>query len=274
MKYKLTVKTIDELIYRDKEIKNDDGTVTRYVRDYNSNIEDIVGKVMSAIYLDKQDNEITFRDTEGNIYKMLHEQDCCESVYIEDIDGDLQELVGDPILLAEEVSNEGDSNDYHSETWTFYKIATVKGFVTIRWYGTSNGYYSERVDFNRYVPKTYRTESRECGWIIHYTDSILGERIITDKQIVGFKEEQIQKTEDGYVWYQSAKDKFYKAEKNYEYREVELGTYNEYDGIYYMSQSEFDELSSKGQIITLWEERNGERFLIQDYMGMKVEVIK
>jgi len=47
--------------------------------------------------------------------------------------------------MAEEVTEAG-SNDWDTYTWTFYKFATAKGYVTIRWYGTSNGYYSESVD--------------------------------------------------------------------------------------------------------------------------------
>lgn len=99
------------------------------------------------------DEELVLYLSETNYVRFYHQQDCCESVYIESICGDLDDLVGEPLLIAEEVSNEEFEAEYETKqeyaesyTWTFYKFATRKGYVDVRWFGSSNGYYSEGVN--------------------------------------------------------------------------------------------------------------------------------
>lgn len=118
---------------------------------WNKSVEfDVLkGKVLKSVT--ENGDSMDFETVDGKKYSMYHCQDCCESVYIESITGDLQDLVGSEILLAEEsVSGEnpeGFVKEYQeSFTWTFYKLATIKGYVDIRWYGESNGYYSESVN--------------------------------------------------------------------------------------------------------------------------------
>lgn len=105
-------------------------------------LNQILGLTFESI--EASDDEIIFHAQNGQTFRMYHEQDCCEAVYVEDIAGDLDDLIGAPLLRAEERSNE-DLDACESGTWTFYEFATIKGSVTIRWYGSSNGWYSERV---------------------------------------------------------------------------------------------------------------------------------
>ena len=124
--------------------------------DFNEfpDFSDLVGKVLIEIKVTQ--DKIVFVTDKGEKYKLYHEQDCCESVTVEDICGDVSDLLHNPIFVAEESSFEKDSNimpgmDEYDEsyTWTFYKLDTIKGGITIRWYGESNGYYSESVSFAR-----------------------------------------------------------------------------------------------------------------------------
>lgn len=116
-------------------------------------------KILKEIVVDKWNNDkIYFITDNDEVIKMYHEQDCCESVEIEEIIGDLKDLINSPILMSECETNYV-KNSFESKTWTFYKLATIKGYVTIRWCGKSNGYYSEEVDLKLlgYLPDLTNT---------------------------------------------------------------------------------------------------------------------
>lgn len=99
---------------------------------------------------DKYGDELLFYTNIGT-FKMYHEDDCCESVNIEDICGDICDIVNAKVILAEESLSDDPPLDDNVEsyTWTFYRLVTDKGDLTIRWYGVSNGYYSESVSFKQ-----------------------------------------------------------------------------------------------------------------------------
>lgn len=104
------------------------------------------GKTLTQVSVSSENDEIIFTTSTGERYKMYHQQSCCESVYLQDVTGDLQDLVGEKILDAYGSSSSKDV-EYGDETWTFYHIRTARNSVALRWIGTSNGYYSTSVDF-------------------------------------------------------------------------------------------------------------------------------
>ena len=125
-------------------------------------VSELKGKVFTEVEPRHGKTSLVFKTEDGIEYEMTHFQDCCESVWLEEVIGDLNDLVGSEIIEAEEVhsraedpperyKSDEEDREYYGEymvesyTWTFYKFGTMKGHVTLRWYGTSNGYYGETV---------------------------------------------------------------------------------------------------------------------------------
>lgn len=111
----------------------------------NTTINEIIG--LTPSYIRQTDEEIVMQFTNGASCKWYHSQDCCESVTVNDVVGDFGDLLHHPILVAEERVCENENADYEHETWTFYAFRSMGGSVDVRWLGSSNGYYSESVDF-------------------------------------------------------------------------------------------------------------------------------
>lgn len=113
--------------------------------------DEFYGKVIVGVDgLDTGSGEVVITFEDGSSFHMWHSQDCCESVSIEDIDTSCS-LEGATWFECEVSSKYGNS-DYGDEQWTFYTIRTDKGYAWIRWYGTSNGYYSTSVSTKYCAP--------------------------------------------------------------------------------------------------------------------------
>lgn len=116
---------------------------------WNSNaFSDLVGNVILAV--NEGQDELVLELQDGRKAKMYHCQDCCESVYHADTVGNVADILNSPVLRAvEELGDEGPDGQCCDEsyTWTYFTVETANGTVTFKWFGTSNGYYSEDVSF-------------------------------------------------------------------------------------------------------------------------------
>ena len=113
----------------------------------SNDLKELEGEVVASVSgAEAGSYETTITTESGKAIKIYHDQDCCESVDIEDAEVD--DVVGGVVVFAGFVSGVAPSMDYNddSHTWTFLKIDTTKGSIWQRWLGESNGYYSEAVD--------------------------------------------------------------------------------------------------------------------------------
>lgn len=164
-----------------------------------TDISELKGKTLTAIYgLEKDSEFVAFYASDGSVYKMKHTRDCCESVEIDDVCGNVEDLIGSEIVVAEANSNskeEGAQPKHKSDksyTWTFYKLATMKGYVDIRWYGESNGYYSEAVEFykldidiNKEREKEVNAANKQAGYDIPLCFATLNTIVINTERKMG-----------------------------------------------------------------------------------------
>lgn len=104
--------------------------------------EELINQIPTKVVIEN-DNEIYFYLENGKIYRFYHIQECCEEVWVEDISGNLQDIVGEKIINFEKRTNKLKDTP---TTYTYYDIDTFNYHIQIRWCGESNGYYSEEVD--------------------------------------------------------------------------------------------------------------------------------
>lgn len=115
---------------------------------HDSNVIVLKGLTLTEASQEGSDRMV-FKTLCGRSFLFYHSQDCCESVNIDKIEGNLSDLIGSPLVEATEVidHDQPDGGYHESITNTTFAFATSKGRVVIKWVGSSNGYYSESVSF-------------------------------------------------------------------------------------------------------------------------------
>jgi len=113
--------------------------------DARLDVVSMAGVTLTDVVVDRRSNAVLFVADDGRAWIMVYGDDY-GSAAIEDVVGDPADLIGVPLLGVEESTSDDpppDADRYDSYTWTFYRFATVKGDMDLRWLGSSNGYYSE-----------------------------------------------------------------------------------------------------------------------------------
>ena len=116
-----------------------------------ANFFELKGKTITSIDgINSDDSDTIITTSDGSIYTLTHIQDCCEHVRVYGSVGNIDDVLNEEVIAAEDTNpmdnpNAPDYKVYDSATWSQFRIGTNKGTFEIWWLGESNGYYSETV---------------------------------------------------------------------------------------------------------------------------------
>ena len=121
----------------------------------NDNIDLLKGLTVKTIDAFEGGGDIMITTNCGRQFRFTHFQDCCEHVDIYSIDGDLKRLEGFRLVdvqmeTVDEPEGWADSDEAKwADSYTFTDVVfkTNAQTICVKWFGESNGYYSEGVDF-------------------------------------------------------------------------------------------------------------------------------
>ena len=116
-----------------------------------ANFFELKGKTITLIDgINSDDSDTIITTSDGSIYTLTHIQDCCENVRVYGSVGNIDDVLNEEVIVAEDTNpmdnpNAPDYKYYESATWSQFRIVTNKGSFEIWWLGESNGYYGESV---------------------------------------------------------------------------------------------------------------------------------
>lgn len=149
---------VESLLGRLYEGTTRDAMVRNIIKD-GENGEFVQSQYPNQIEAVAVHNDVLYLCTRQAIFAIRHEQDCCEDVWFVDGEEDISDMVGDYLVkIRIDVSpQDRDSNRIDEcSTWTFVTIQTLRNSYSFRWYGESNGYYSETVQLDDITHLTRR----------------------------------------------------------------------------------------------------------------------
>jgi hypothetical protein len=106
------------------------------------------GEVLTDVDIDAKGESILLTTQSGKVFRIDHEQDCCEHVCICDTQGNFHDIIGKVIVEASHIEKDkGDPPPEYPDSWTRtdFVFKTDDATVISKWIGESNGYYSESV---------------------------------------------------------------------------------------------------------------------------------